>query len=201
MNWRKREREVLKQLKPLVDAGDRGVALRIYQRLTTYRRNALKCIVCGGPILSRTGNPNKKFDSRLCFQIHRRNMNTKKLLAASFCMVAAALLVFAAPTPNTGSVRCSWSYDLASNPGVTNFIIYYGPTSGTYTNHVNAGTNLSVTISGLARGQTYFFSATAQALVSDIEYTAVFESDYSAEASKTIPNKPPKPTSFNVLLY
>lgn len=113
----------------------------------------------------------------------------KKLLTL-FTLSLVAGLILAAPSSNTASVICSWSYDFVASPGVTNFIVYYGPNSGTYTNHMDAGTNLTLTISGLVRGQTYFFSATAQ--------TATLESDYSNEASKTMPNKPQKPASFTV---
>lgn len=113
----------------------------------------------------------------------------KKLFLLMLFSVLAGI-VLALPSSNTASVICGWSYDFASNPGVTNFIVYYGPNSGTYTNHIDAGTNLTVTISGLVRGQTYFFAGTAQ--------TATLESDYSNESSKTMPNKPQKPASFTV---
>lgn len=112
----------------------------------------------------------------------------KKLLAL-FALSLIAGLVFATPSPNTGQITFAWSYDFQSNPGVTNFVVYVGRVSGTYTNTFNVGTNLSTTVSGLVRGATYYAAATAQS-------NAGLESDYSNEASNTIANKPPKPQAF-----
>lgn len=112
----------------------------------------------------------------------------KKLLAL-FTLSLLAGLVFATPSPNTGQITFAWSYDFQANPGVTNFVVYVGRVSGTYTNTFNVGTNLSTTVSGLVRGATYYAAATAQSNVG-------LESDYSNEASNMIANKPPKPQAF-----
>ena len=68
---------------------------------------------------------------------------------------------------------------------ITNYNIYYGVASATYTAVVAAGTNTTVSISNLAEGTTYYFAATAVD-------TFGLESDYSIEASALIPaNRPP----------
>lgn len=105
------------------------------------------------------------------------------------CLMAPCLL--AGPGSNTASVTVGWSYDFVGNPGVTNFVVYWGPATRTYTNHADAGTNLTFTITNLVRGATYYFAATAQAGTLE-----VIESDYSNEASKVIPMKPAKPVNF-----
>lgn len=58
------------------------------------------------------------------------------------------------------SPTLAWNAD--PDPSIiTNYTIYYGPAPGMYTNSVDAGTNLTATVSGLVRGQTYYFAATA----------------------------------------
>ena len=54
----------------------------------------------------------------------------------------------------------------------------------TYTNVVAAGTNLTVSISNLVEGTTYYFAATAVD-------TNGLESDYSAEVSRSLVTEPP----------
>ena len=63
--------------------------------------------------------------------------------------------------------------------------------SATYTNAAAAGTNLTVSISNLVQGVTYYFAATAVD-------TNGLESDYSTEVSTTIP-VPNQPPTLNTL--
>jgi hypothetical protein len=73
---------------------------------------------------------------------------------------------------------------------ITNYNIYYGVASATYTAAVAAGTNTTVSISNLAEGTTYYFAATAVD-------TFGLESAYSTEASALIPaNRPPADISL-----
>jgi hypothetical protein len=86
-----------------------------------------------------------------------------------------------------GRVTVMWDASPGTNV-ITNYKIYYGAVSGTYTNWVSAGTATSVSISNLVGGLTYYFAATATDNYG-------LESDYSAEASALIPvilpNQPP----------
>jgi len=62
---------------------------------------------------------------------------------------------------------------------ITNYNLYYGAASATYTNKVAAGTNTTASISNLVDGTTYFFAATAVD-------TNGLESGYSTEVSAPI---------------
>jgi hypothetical protein len=82
--------------------------------------------------------------------------------------------------------KLSWSAPTAYTDGtsLTNlagFKIYYGVSSGTYSDVVDAGMTTSYTISGLAPG-TYYFAVRAYDASGN-------ESGYSNEASKTIPQQ------------
>lgn len=95
-------------------------------------------------------------------------------------LLASALAVVASTT-SFRSVQLAW--DASPSAGITNYRVYYGVASRTYTNHVNAGTNLTVGVSNLQAGVTFWFSATALA--------HGMESDYSEELSYTVPDGRP----------
>jgi hypothetical protein len=85
----------------------------------------------------------------------------------------------------TGTVTLAWNASSGTNV-IANYKVYYGVASATYTNSVAAGTNLTVSVSNLVLGVTYYFAATAVD-------TSGLESDYSTEISTMIvpPNQPP----------
>ena len=78
-----------------------------------------------------------------------------------------------------GTVTLAWDASSGTNV-IANYNVYYGVASGTYTNSVSAGTNLTVSVSNLVEGTTYYFAATAVD-------TDGLESDYSTEVSTLIP--------------
>jgi hypothetical protein len=94
---------------------------------------------------------------------------------------------FSALTPlasfAAGTVTLAWDPSPGSDV-ITNYNLYYGTASATYTNVVAAGTNLTVTISNLVEGASYYFAATAVD-------TNGLESAYSTEVSTLITNPPP----------
>lgn len=93
---------------------------------------------------------------------------------------AATAATAAAATAPGGTVSAVLAFDPSPSPDVKGYRIYYGAKSGTYTNSVSTGTNLTVTISNLVRGVKYFFAATA--------YDAGgMESAFSNEATFPIP--------------
>lgn len=65
------------------------------------------------------------------------------------------------PVDRVVDVALAW--DASPSPGVTNYAVHYGPASGSYTNRVDAGANLTATVSNLAPATRYYFAATAQA--------------------------------------
>jgi len=103
---------------------------------------------------------------------------------------------FSALTPlasfAAGTVTLAWD----PSPGtdvITNYNLYYGAASATYTNVVAAGTNTTVSISNLVDGTTYYFAATAVD-------TNDLESAYSTEVSTLIPtNATNSPPTLNAL--
>jgi len=99
---------------------------------------------------------------------------------------SSTTLTWTAPTTNTDGTPLT---DLAG------YKIYYGTTSGNYTNSINAGNVTSYTITNLTAGTTSYFVATAYD-------TAGYESVDSNEVVKTEPvvpdTTPPTVTAFNV---
>lgn len=157
---KKRQREILKLVKPLVDKGARGRLMRIYQNLTTRQKRAPKCLVCDGPIVRTNGRPFARFDSSLCFQIYKRkNHGMKKLIPlTTLCLLACS--AFASPGA-TSTLTVGWTN--GDNPtATTNWvtIVSYGISPGVYTNSVTVPySQTSVTISNLVSATRYYASA------------------------------------------
>jgi hypothetical protein len=95
------------------------------------------------------------------------------------------------PTNNPASVTLAWDLESATNH-VAFYKVYWGSATATYTNSLSASTNLSLTISNLTRGSTYYFAATATG-------TNGLESAYSTELSWTAPTPPLPPTTFRIV--
>ncbi|MGO8928513.1 MAG: fibronectin type III domain-containing protein [Limisphaerales bacterium] len=94
------------------------------------------------------------------------------------------LCSLAVGTATLGTVTLAWDPSSGTDV-ITNYNVYYGVASATYTNVVAAGTNTTVSISNLVDGTTYYFAATAVD-------TFGLESAYSTEVSALIPaSKPP----------
>src|SRR3954467_1311085 len=53
------------------------------------------------------------------------------------------------------------AWDPSQSPNVAGYNVYYGPSSGTYTNSVDVTDSLAAQIGGLAVGKTYYFVVTA----------------------------------------
>ena len=92
-----------------------------------------------------------------------------------FSPAATSLAADAGPT---ATLTLSWNPSTSTN--VANYKIYYGMTSGNYTQVVSAGQVPQTTITGLTSGTTYFLAATA----SD---DAGLESSYSNEIAFVVP--------------
>jgi hypothetical protein len=76
------------------------------------------------------------------------------------------------------SVTLAW--DPSTSGNIADYKIYYGQASHTYTGQVHLGNVTQGTVTGLTAGVTYYFAVTA------VDTTGV-ESDYSGEASYTVP--------------
>lgn len=153
-----RERQIIKEIKPLVDAGNRGWAMRVYQNLTTHRKRKPKCLFCGNPVLNIAGK--KRFDSVLCFQMFQRKMRGMKKLIPLTALCLLACSAFASPGANS-TMTFGWTN--GDNPTAnTNWvtIVSYGISPGVYTNSVTVPySQTTVTISNLVSATRYYASA------------------------------------------
>src|SRR5690348_13446231 len=93
-----------------------------------------------------------------------------------------------ADTP--GTLTLAW--DASTDPAVVGYRLYEGIASETYTNVLDVGTDLMVSVSGLVAGQTYYFAVTAYD-------SSGFESPFSGEISYLVPNGAPPPNTPAVL--
>ena len=93
--------------------------------------------------------------------------------------IAESLQTIAAVVPTGQSVTMAWSPSADTN--VTGYNLYYGVTSGTYTNKTNVGSATNATVSGLIAGVTYYFAVTAYDAFGQ-------ESAYSSEISYLVPS-------------
>jgi hypothetical protein len=96
-----------------------------------------------------------------------------------FCVLIIALTLLAG-LAGTQAASVSMEWTPSSDTNVTGYNIYYGTSSGNYTNEVSVGNVSSATISNLTCGATYYFAATAVDLAGD-------ESGFSNEATFIIP--------------
>ena len=64
------------------------------------------------------------------------------------------------PPPNQ-SPQVTLGWNASKDPTVVGYYLYYGTTSGVYTNKMDVGTNTMFTVSGLAPGSTYYFTTTS----------------------------------------
>lgn len=100
------------------------------------------------------------------------------MLMASYTQAAQLELTWDPPTTNTDGTPLA---DLAG------YKIYYGQSSGNYSETLNVGNVTSHLLGGLAEGKTYYFAAAAYDVSGN-------ESDFSNEVSAAIPSsEPPHP--------
>jgi hypothetical protein len=95
------------------------------------------------------------------------------------------------------SVFLSWESPSTNEDGtpltdLAGYKIYYGTSSGNYSDYIDIGKKTAYTISNLNNGRTYYFVVTAY-------NTAKIESGYSNEVSKTVGPAVPDPGQQNSL--
>src|SRR5208283_5334287 len=81
---------------------------------------------------------------------------------------------FSITASNAPPQQATLTWDSSPSVGVTGYSIYYGVSTGTYTNLVAVGLGTNGVVSGLVPGTTYYFAVTAHT-------AAGLESDYSNE--------------------
>jgi hypothetical protein len=100
-----------------------------------------------------------------------------KFLGCWLILAAFSTTVPARSLTPTGSVTLAWN--ASTNSRVTGYNVYYGQASGQYTSSVDAGSNLTATVTGLTPGITYYFAAQAYNANGD-------ESPFSSEVTDMI---------------
>lgn len=109
----------------------------------------------------------------------RGTIFTKRI---SFALGAAVYLLITLVQPtasSAASVDLGWNASSDSN--VVGYNVYYGTSSGVYTNETYVGDTTNAVVTGLVPGVTYYFSATS--VDADGQ-----ESAFSTEIAYTIPN-------------
>jgi hypothetical protein len=96
---------------------------------------------------------------------------------ASLIWLLLCSAVFGSQVP-PGQVTLGWN--VSPDETVVGYYIYYGTTSGVYTNKMNVGTNTIIAMNGLVAGSTYYFTATSYD-------SAGMESSFIPEASYVVP--------------
>jgi hypothetical protein len=102
------------------------------------------------------------------------------LLSSVVCLILGSSAVSGA------TVSLAWNPSSATN--VAGYNLFYGVASRQYRFSLDAGTNTTITVRGLADGQTYYFATAAYNSLGD-------ESEYSNEVSNSIPRWPVVPTA------
>jgi hypothetical protein len=98
-------------------------------------------------------------------------------------LLLASLLIFVSTT-EASAVNVKLAWDPSPEPLVTGYRLYYGTSSGNYTNVIDAGNRTDSTVTGLEAGLTYYFAATAYTGTGD-------ESTFSNVTSYTTPGSAP----------
>jgi hypothetical protein len=97
------------------------------------------------------------------------------------------------PSPALALQSVTLGWQTSTDTNVAGYNIYYGTTSGDYTNEVTLGNVTTATLSGLTEGTTYYLAATTHDAQND-------ESSFSPEISYTVPitetNQPPTITGL-----
>jgi len=111
-------------------------------------------------------------------------MKTISCLFVFLCLVATSAMAQSQITNPPAAASLVWT--LSASPSATNYNVYYGVASRTYTNEVSLGNTTNAVIIPLVRGVTYYFAVTATGLSG----TNTLESSFSNEVSYTPTNAP-----------
>ncbi len=86
----------------------------------------------------------------------------------------------------TPSVTLAWNASPGTN--IVGYNLYYGVSSGVYTNVLPAGNVTNAVVSNLVQGVTYYFAATS---LSDIGLESVYSTEVSYAVPVSLTNQPP----------
>lgn len=100
--------------------------------------------------------------------------------SAAHVLLFAGALAIGEVCPQVSAANVTLAWDASTDPTVVGYNVYSGTASRSYTNTAQAQNSTSLTVSNLTPGVTYYFAATTYNI-------AGLESDYSTEASYTVP--------------
>jgi hypothetical protein len=100
-----------------------------------------------------------------------------KIKIAGLIVLTALFAVL--PVKGAQTVNLSWNSSTDTN--VVGYTIYYGGTSGLYTNQISVGSVTNASVSGLTDGTIYYFAATSRDAAGD-------QSIYSNETVYSVPS-------------
>jgi Fibronectin type III domain len=108
----------------------------------------------------------------------------------------AAISAKQAVTAFAGTITLAWDAPTTNTDGtpltdLAGYKIYYGPTSGSYTNTLDVGNVTTSEVNDLTDGNTYYFTVSAY-------NSAGVESSFSNEVSKTLPSSQSNLTTFTI---
>jgi hypothetical protein len=115
----------------------------------------------------------------------RITRRARTFIIAQFTWLTFSYAVFAGQVPPSGQAapstqQVTLGWVASADPTVVGYYLYYGTTSGVYTNKINVGTNTTWTVAALAAGTTNYFTTTS--------YNASgIESGYVPEVSYLVP--------------
>lgn len=113
----------------------------------------------------------------------RHGLKTVFIRQAGWLAVAALIALLGAPD-NAHAVDVTLRWNANSESDLAGYTVYYGTSSGAYTQSINAGNVITTLVPGLSAGATYYFAVTAY----DVSRN---ESGYSAEVSKLASDETP----------
>jgi hypothetical protein len=96
------------------------------------------------------------------------------------CLFSQAVLILFITFPTFASQNAELEWNPSVSPDVVGYDVYYGGSSGGYTNEVSVGDMTNLTVSGLSDGTSYYFAVRAINIFG-------LESDYSAQTAYAVP--------------
>lgn len=122
---------------------------------------------------------------------YKSKLGIALLILGSFVLSATAQTPPPPIHPVNPPPKVTLAWDASPSPGITEYFLYYGTATQTYTVRVSAGLQTQITVTLPSRGPTYFFAVTAS--------DGTLESDYSNEVSYA-PKLPPAPPGLHPVI-
>ncbi|MEW6570532.1 MAG: DUF1566 domain-containing protein, partial [Nitrospirota bacterium] len=124
---------------------------------------------------------------------------SRRFLYITCLLIIKLIFFFHTGEVYSGQAALSWDPPTTNADGtaladLAGFKIYYGTSSGNYTQHVDVGNVAKYTINNLSDGFTYYFVATAYDVSGN-------ESKYSNEVKKAIPLPAPPVVHYTLTVY